>query len=194
MSSTKFVRAQHTSNTLVVYQAYNDAIANAALDAQAFVAPFSFGRMTWIKPSFLWMMERSGWAQKRDQERVLAITLKTSGFFDLLSRATLTHPPRGVSRAEWRELMDLSPVRVQWDPERDLMGQKLDARAIQVGIGRERSKLYASNYIARIDDVTGLAKKIDRLRREDRQAAKKLLPKETRMMLPDAIRAQIAAD
>ncbi|WP_141653813.1 DUF4291 family protein, partial [Erwinia billingiae] len=26
--------------------------------------PFSMTRMTWIKPSFLWMMYRSGWGMK----------------------------------------------------------------------------------------------------------------------------------
>ena len=187
------IRAKHNASTLVVYQAYNHAIADAAIDAQAFVAPFSFTRMTWIKPSFLWMMERSGWATKSNQERVLAVTMKTSGFLSLLCRAMLTHPPRGMNSAEWRERMQLSPVRVQWDPERDLMGQKLDVRAIQVGIGRACSKQYATDHITRIEDVTGLARKIDKVRRSDRSAAKRLLPKEIPMTLPEAVRAQVSA-
>jgi hypothetical protein len=40
----------------VVYPAF----AEAAVAAQRFVNPFSLSRMTWIKPSFLWMMHRSG--------------------------------------------------------------------------------------------------------------------------------------
>ena len=51
----------------------NDAIADPALAAQRFVPPFSVGRMTWIKPSFLWMAYRSGWGRKEGQERVLAV-------------------------------------------------------------------------------------------------------------------------
>ena len=39
--------------TIVVYQAFPKAIAEAALKAGTFVAPFSFQRMTWIKPC-LW--------------------------------------------------------------------------------------------------------------------------------------------
>ncbi|MBL8891477.1 MAG: DUF4291 family protein [Planctomycetaceae bacterium] len=30
-------------------------MAEPALKQQRFVAPFSFDRMTWIKPSFLWL-------------------------------------------------------------------------------------------------------------------------------------------
>lgn len=36
--------------------------------------------MTWLEPSFLWMMYRSGCAQKEGQERVLAIDVTRSGF------------------------------------------------------------------------------------------------------------------
>lgn len=44
--------ADYDERSIVVYQAYNDAIADAALTAGTFVAPFSFNRMTWIKPSY----------------------------------------------------------------------------------------------------------------------------------------------
>ena len=62
------IRARYDERCIVVYQAFNDAIVDAALAAQRFVAPFSYGRMTWVKPSFLWMMERCGWATKPNQE------------------------------------------------------------------------------------------------------------------------------
>lgn len=64
----KQIRARFDAQTIVVYQAFNDAIADAALEAQRFVRPFSLNRMTWVKPSFLWMMERCGWATKPNQE------------------------------------------------------------------------------------------------------------------------------
>jgi hypothetical protein len=50
-----------------VYQAYSPHIAHAAIAAGTFVTPFKQGRMTWIKPSFLWMMYRSGWYAGRPQ-------------------------------------------------------------------------------------------------------------------------------
>ena len=37
-------------------------------------------RMTWIKPSFLWMMYRCGYARKEGQERVLAVRITREGF------------------------------------------------------------------------------------------------------------------
>ena len=85
------VRALHDEETLVVYQAYSPAIAEPALAAGTFVAPFKRERMTWIKPSFLWMMYRCGWATKPDQERVLAITITRAGFEWALAHSSLSH-------------------------------------------------------------------------------------------------------
>ena len=58
------VRAVYTDYSIIVYQAYAAPIAEPALAAGRFVPPFSRDRMTWIKPSFLWMMYRCGWATK----------------------------------------------------------------------------------------------------------------------------------
>jgi hypothetical protein len=69
--SYRQVRASFTDRSITVYQAYSPQIADAAVGAQTFVAPFKRERMTWIKPSFLWMMYRSGWATTPGQERIL---------------------------------------------------------------------------------------------------------------------------
>ncbi|MFM7200125.1 MAG: DUF4291 family protein, partial [Myxococcota bacterium] len=62
---TRQIRAVYDDKTIRVYQAYSDAIADSALKHQTFVAPpFKMERMTWIKPSFLWMMYRAGWGYK----------------------------------------------------------------------------------------------------------------------------------
>ncbi len=59
------IRAVYDDKTIRVYQAYGDDIADAALAHGTFVAPpFKMGRMTWIKPSFLWMMYRAAGATK----------------------------------------------------------------------------------------------------------------------------------
>jgi hypothetical protein len=50
------IRATYTSDTITVYQAYSAEIADPAVSAGRFVPPFRRDRMTWIKPSFLWMM------------------------------------------------------------------------------------------------------------------------------------------
>ena len=56
----RLIRAACTTGTITVYQAYGPEIA-PAMAAGTFVPPFSRDRMTWIKPSFGWMMHRSGW-------------------------------------------------------------------------------------------------------------------------------------
>lgn len=68
MTKLHEIRADYDADTIVVYQAYAPAIADAALAAQRFVPPFSFSRMTWIKPSFLWLMHRSNWGRKPGQD------------------------------------------------------------------------------------------------------------------------------
>ncbi len=162
------IRASFDETNIVVYQAYRPEIADAAVRAQRFVAPFSYSRMTWVKPSFLWMMERCGWATKADQERVLAISLLRAEF----DRAVASAIPSS-------EKAENAPIRVQWDPERDLRGQHLEHRSLQLGLGRAVCKAYATRWITRIDDVTPLVRRIDELRHADRwDEAAALLPVE----------------
>lgn len=162
------IRARFDAQTLVVYQAYTPAIADAALAAQRFVAPFSYGRMTWVKPSFLWMMERCGWATKPGQERVLAVHVRRADF-DAAVRSAVSTSLSGVT----------ADVRVQWDPERGLRGEKLAWRSLQLGLGRGVIRQYALEWVTAIEDVTELAQRIDRLRREGRhEHAARLLPVE----------------
>ncbi len=187
MTAYREIRADFDRSTIVVYQAYNDAIADAALNERRFVAPFSMNRMTWIKPSFLWLMERSGWATKSNQERILAIRISRTGWEEALSAATLTgfdhhiHP----SIDKWRQKFDSAAVHVQWDPERSIHGKKLEHRAIQVGIGRTMIDKYVSHWVQEIVDFTPLAAKLRRMRKAGKHsAAKRLLPAERIYEIP----------
>jgi hypothetical protein len=74
------IRADYDRNTIVIYQAYPPTIADAAVSAGRFVSPFSFYRMTWVKPSFLWLMHRSNWGRKSGQERILAVRMTRVGW------------------------------------------------------------------------------------------------------------------
>jgi Domain of unknown function (DUF4291) len=116
------IRASYSADTITVYQAYSPEIAESALAAGRFVPPFKLDRMTWIKPSFLWMMYRCGWATKHGQERVLAIEITRVGFEWALAHACLSHfdPAHHRDRGAWSQCLKASPVRVQWDPERSL--------------------------------------------------------------------------
>src|SRR5262245_23901732 len=83
----RHIMAHFDAETIVVYQAYRPAIGRFAAEHGYFGGEFSLGRMSWIKPNFLWMMYRCGWASKEGQEVVLAVRLKRSAFDALLSEA-----------------------------------------------------------------------------------------------------------
>lgn len=86
------IRALYDEETITVYQAYSSAIADPAVKQQRLSASpaFSHTRMTWIKPSWAWMMYRCGYSFKdKGQERVLAIRMTHEGFRQLLGQAVV---------------------------------------------------------------------------------------------------------
>jgi hypothetical protein len=181
MTAFREVRADYDRSTIVVYQAYQEAIADAALKRQRFAPPFSLGRMTWIKPSFLWLMERSGWGTKSNQERILAVRISRTGFDRALSLGVLTHFEEQVNgtSTRWQQAMTESMVHIQWDPERSLRGAKLEHRSIQIGISRSLIEEYVEEWTQTITDLTPLVAKLRRLRREGcYDEARRLLPTE----------------
>lgn len=181
------IRADYDATTIVVYQAYSPAIADPAVREQRFVEPFSLNRMTWIKPSFLWMMGRSNWARKPGQERILAVRITREGWETALSQAVLTGYKSGVhgDRAQWERELKISPVRAQWDPERTLAGGTLDARSIQVGLSRHIVADYVEKWTTEIRDITPTVRKMaDLLKEGRRDRAAEHLPKERPYDLP----------
>lgn len=175
------IRAVYDASTLRVYQAYSASIPDAALAHGTFVSPpFKMERMTWIKPSFLWMMYRAGWGFKdAGQSRILAIDISREGFEWALAHSCPSHADEGMSKEQWLQLKDQSPVRIQWDPERDLHLQPQEHRAIQIGLGQEAVGLYVNQWIQRISDVTPLAHRIhERALAGDLEEARRLLPQE----------------
>lgn len=172
------IRAAYDERTIRVYQAYSDEIADAALARGTFASPpFSMSRMTWIKPSFLWMMYRAGWGYKDvGQRRILAIDISREGFEWALEHSCPSHPDPSMGKDDWAKLKTASPVRIQWDPERDLHLQPLPHRAIQIGIGGEAVPLYVEQWVQRITDITDLAHTIHSLVERDQldQAQAKL--------------------
>jgi uncharacterized iron-regulated protein len=87
------IRANFDTETITVYQAYNMEIAQAAVTTQKLNAsPLFRARMTWVKPSWAWMMYRSGYSYKdKGQARILAIKMSREGFLEVLRRAQLSH-------------------------------------------------------------------------------------------------------
>ncbi|MFM9615347.1 DUF4291 domain-containing protein [Streptomyces niveiscabiei] len=175
------IRARHTDTTLTVYQAYRPEIGLPAARDRHFPPAWSRTRMTWIKPSFLWMMYRCGWGEKEGQETVLAVEIRREGFEWALRNACLSHhvPELHGELAEWKRELKRAPARVQWDPERNLRLAPLPHRSLQLGLAGEATERYADDWIVGIEDVTGLAKKVHaHVRAGELDAAASLLPEE----------------
>jgi hypothetical protein len=175
------ISADFDASSIVVYQAYRKEIAVPALEAQRFVPPFSLNRMTWIKPSFLWMMHRSNWGLKPGQEYILAVRITRAGWEEALAQAVLTSPEQGIYRdaEEWRRQVDHAHVLVQWDPERSLRGAALPYDSIQVGLSRHIVTRYVDEWTLQIRDVTPLVRKIHGLLQAGEVSrSSKLLPVE----------------
>jgi len=167
------IRALYDDETITVYQAYSAEIAIPAVKEQKLSASpaFKFTRMTWIKPSWCWMMcvrrtsgslhpnglstrYRSGYSYKDpNQAHILAIKMRHSHFQHLLSCASLSSSRGGCTAIDKSK-----PVRVQWDPERSPSLEALSYRSIQIGISRELSERWVNDWIQSIEDVTDRAR------------------------------------
>jgi hypothetical protein len=178
------IRADFDRETITVYQAYSPAIAAAAMAAGRFVAPFSFGRMTWIKPSLPWLLHRSNWARRPGQERILAVRITRSGWEDALARSVPTDAD-----------LSAADVYVQWDPERSLRGAALNYYSIQIGIGRALIRTCAEGWVAGLTDLTPLVHRAaDLLRHGQAGKAQRLLPPELVYPLSPALARHLDAD
>lgn len=196
MTPARQVRAVFDDDTITVYQAYSAAIAVPAATNNSFDGtPFKLDRMTGIKPSFLWMMYRSGWATKPGQEHVLAIRITRDGFEEALSQACLSHFDHDVylNHATWEERKKVSPIRVQWDPERDLNLTPLPWRSLQVGLSARASQSFVRDWVITISDVTPLVNQLSHRASEEPRLATPLLPAERVYPLPVELRRTIGA-
>ncbi|WP_437654568.1 DUF4291 domain-containing protein [Sorangium sp. So ce1182] len=153
----RHILAQFDPETVVVYQAYRPSIARHAALHQRLGGPeFSFGRMSWIKPNFLWMMYRSGWGTKPDQEAVLAVRIRRSGFDAILAAAVPSSfvAERYGSPEEWKAALQRSDVRLQWDPDHDPSGAPLARRAIQLGLRGATLRRFVEEWTVGVEDIS----------------------------------------
>jgi hypothetical protein len=158
------IMANYDDQSIIVYQAYNSNIANALLECQNFHdqrcidAGYSLTRMTWIKTNFLWMMYRSGWAHKPNQQRILAIRIKRSGFEEILENVLQVEGSSRnlVGKDEWKgPEQPIRKVILQWDPDHEPDGEKIrERRAMQLGLRDEMLMKFSKEFILSVSDVT----------------------------------------
>jgi hypothetical protein len=155
-ASGRHILAQFDAESAVVYQAYSPAIGHFAARHGHFGGGFSPGRMSWVKPNFLWMMYRSGWGTKEDQEVTLAVRLRRYAFDEILQQAvhsTFVPEVYGNENA-WKRAVAGSDVRLQWDPDHGPSGNPVERRAIQLGLRGEVLARYAKDWLLEIRDIS----------------------------------------
>jgi hypothetical protein len=101
------------------------------------------------------MMYRCGWAEKENQERVLAISIEKTTFENVLKQAVFSsfNPEYYENPVQWKSELSSNEVRLQWDPDHDPFGNKVERHAIQLGL---KSKALTSfiEEIKSIEDIT----------------------------------------
>jgi hypothetical protein len=159
-TSGRHILAQFDEESVVVYQAYRPAIGHFAAEHGYFGGPFSLSRMSWIKPNFLWMMYRCGWASKEGQEVVLAVRLKQPAFEEILRQAVHSSVVLDVYGTEgaWRRAVAGSDVRLQWDPDHDPAGRPVERRAIQLGLRGDVLARYAKEWLLDVQDISAFVR------------------------------------
>jgi hypothetical protein len=154
--SGRHILDQFDAESVVVYQAYNQAIGHFAARHGYFGGGFSTSRMTWIKPNFLWMMCRSGWGTKENQEVTLAVRLKRDAFDEILRLAAHSSysPDAYGTQVAWKQPVADSDVRLQWDPDHEPSGSPVERRAIQLGLRGKVLANYANDWLLDIQDLS----------------------------------------
>ncbi|KAI1739104.1 ATP-dependent RNA helicase DHX8 [Xylaria scruposa] len=203
------IRAYYDEEAITVYQAYNREIASAAVQQQKLHASpkFQLTRMTWIKPSWCWMMYRAGYSYKdKNQERILALRMKHEHFITLLRNATLTTEPGKViasgdtANSDKPAKEKSTVVKIQWDPERTPRLERLGYRSIQIGIPRTLAATWTEEWILSIEDVTEKARALEQELRENQDvtdkdlANKGLVPPEREFLVPSDVQQVIGIE
>jgi hypothetical protein len=148
--------AQFDDESMVVYQTYSPDIGRFAAAHGYFGGEFSYSRMSWIKPNFLWMMYRSGWGTSPSQTVTLAVRLRRSFFESVLAQAVPSSfdPGLYVDKTTWKRAVARSDVRLQWDPDHGPTGRPLRRRAIQLGLRGPVLEEYGRQAILEIEDIS----------------------------------------
>jgi hypothetical protein len=155
-SEGRHILAHYDSETIVVYQAYKPSTGRDAIDNGIFDRDFSYARMSWIKPNFLWMMYRSGWGTKAGQEITLGLRLRRQFFDSILGQAVGSSFEQSgyATHEEWKNALPGSAVRLQWDPDHDPGGRPLSRRAIQLGLSGPVLDAFGKRELLEVVDMT----------------------------------------
>jgi hypothetical protein len=155
-SEGRHILAHYDAETIIVYQAYRPEIGEYAIRHGAFGGAFSYSRMSWVKPNFLWMMYRSGWGTKGGQEITLGLRLRRQFFDGVLAQAVASSAGQSdsASREEWKQALERSEVLLQWDPDHAPNGTPVTRRAIQLGLRGSVLEAFGKTELLEVVDMT----------------------------------------
>lgn len=191
MEYKKEIIALYDKKYIRIYQAHREKIARQAVELKTFGSEFNVNRMTWIKPSFLWLMHRSNWAAKKNQEYILSIDILRDTFDSFLEQAVLTTDESSIFKNynSWEKAFNSTDVYCQWDPDRSLKGNPLNRGAIQLGIKNNAIDLF----LASIYNITDMTKDVNKWREKlnYNKLTVKDLPKEKVYPVSDYIKKRL---
>ncbi len=195
-SSGRHILAQADDESVIVYQAYRTSIGAYASEHGYFGGEFSYSRMSWIKPNFLWMMYRSGWGTKPGQEATLAIRIRRKFFDQLLAEAVPSTfaSSQYTTPEKWQKAVHASSVRLQWDPDRNPSGAPLPRRALQLGLRGESLEEFGKRDILEVLDISAFV--AEQRENAPRKRLPELLVPVERLYVPNdpALRARLGLD
>lgn len=70
----------------------------------------------------------------------------------------------------WQRRKETSPVRTQWDPERDVALNPLPWRSLQIGIGGRTVARYVDDWVVDLQDITAEVRRLAALAPAERTA------------------------
>ncbi|MDP4182094.1 MAG: DUF4291 family protein, partial [Bacillota bacterium] len=104
---------------IYVYQAFKPSIVKTAVEIGTFGKGFGLDRITWIKPSFGWVLYRSNYATKHRMEAIAKIKLSHKAWLEILSRSIQSQYDglRFETENIWKTNFEKSDIIHQWDPD-----------------------------------------------------------------------------
>jgi len=189
--TSKNIFATYSKEYVTIYQAFGNNIADELLLYGKFGPSFSLNRTSWIKTSFLWMMHRSEWGTKINQERIFSIQLTKEGFDNILSQAVLTKfkPKIHGANSEWKKKFNTTNVLCQLDPDRDIYGRENQRKAVQLGLKNEILDMYVNDFIVDFVEITYDVRKYKKMISENNYNF--CLPEEKEYVINDNVAMEI---
>lgn len=151
------IRACFDEETITIYQAHGAQIARPAVASGGFVPPF---RMEPDDPDQTIVLLDDVPQRLGNQVRPGVCTGHSDHprrFRVGFAHSCLSHyqnPPYG-GREGWEAHRRATPVRVQWDPERDIDMNRLGWRSIQIGLADEAVCRCVNEWTVDITGITG---------------------------------------